>query len=424
MHNLTTKYYWQQIKNYLWHYPQNLFANIILGFPSRKLTLIGVTGTDGKTTTANLIQQTLLNAGIKSEAFTTINSPGLHTTSPDAKVIQQAFLDMSQKGITHCVLETTAHGLDQFRFLGCHFKVSVITNITHEHLDDFPNLELYTKAKTHLFNHSDIKIFNADDNSYPYFKKLFPKHLSYSIEKKSDFQATNINIDKQKMSFIVNGEKIITDSNYHYQIYNILAACTVISSLDLPLSLITKTVIKFPETKGRREIVENNLRLKTIIDFAHTPNALEVTLSSLRQTTPGRLIVIFGATGGRDKSKRPIMGKNVSEIADIAFITADDTRSEKIEEINQQIIAGIDPKKSIEMTPDDSMLPNTKKFLYFNIPNRQDAFNLAIKFAKAGDTVIACGKGHETTILHGTTEYPWSEAEAFRTAFRLRSQNV
>ena len=424
MHNLTTKYYWQQLKNYLWHYPQNLLANILLGFPSRKLTLIGITGTDGKTTTATLIQHILLNAGIKAEAFTTINSPGLHTTSPDAKVIQQSFVEMNQKGITHCVLETTAHGLDQFRFLGCHFKSCVITNITHEHFDDFPTIDLYTKAKSRLFANSDTKIFNADDSSYPFLKKLFPKHLSYSIDKKSDFQATNIIIDKQKMSFTVNGKKIITDSNYHYQIYNILAAIAVISSLNLSIDLVSKTVEIFPETKGRRENIENNFNFKTIVDFAHTPNALAVTLSSLRQTSTGRLIVIFGATGGRDQSKRPIMGKNVSELSDIAIITADDTRNEKVEDINKQIISGIDPQKSILIDPLNPVITKPKLFHYANISNRQDAFNLAIKIAKAGDTIIACGKGHETTILHGKTEYPWSEAEAFRTAFRLKSQNV
>lgn len=424
MHNLTTKYYWQRLKNYLWHFPRNLFAVISLAFPSRKLTLIGVTGTDGKTTTATLIHQILINAGIKAEAFTTINSPGLHTTSPDARILQQAFLNMSKNGTTHCVLETTAHGLDQFRFLACHFKVGVITNITHEHFDDFPNIDLYTKAKSRLFYQSDIKIFNADDSSYSNLKKLFPKHLSYSIDKKSNFQAKNINFDKQQMSFTVNGQKIITDSNYHYQIYNILAALAVTSSLNLPLDLVIKSVKNFPETKGRRENIQNNFNFKTIVDFAHTPNALAVTLSSLRQTTPGKLIVIFGATGGRDKTKRPIMGKNVSELADIAIITADDTRNEKIEDINQQIISGIDSKKAIEINPLDPVISNPKLFHYANVSNRQDAFNLAVKIAKAGDTIIACGKGHETTILHGSTEYPWSEAEAFRTAFRLKTQNV
>jgi len=146
-----------------------------------------------------------------------------------------------------------------------------------------------------------------------------------------------------------------------------------------------------------------------LIDFAHTPNALESILSSLKNKTEKKLIIIFGATGGRDKSKRPLMGEIASKYADIAIITSDDTRNESIDDINQQIISGIIPSNN---------------FSYFNIPNRQDAFNKALQIAKKGDTVIACGKGHENTILHGSTEYPWSEADAFRTALRQRSKRV
>ena len=165
--------------------------------------------------------------------------------------------------------------------------------------------------------------------------------------------------------------------------------------------------------KGRREIVKNDLHIQCIIDFAHTPNALYQTLSSLKLVTKGKLICLFGATGGRDQSKRPIMGKVVSQNCDIGIITADDTRNEKIDNINQQIIGGIDPEQI-----------KKNKFTYYNVPNRQDAFNLAVSLAKSGDTIVACGKGHETTILHGNTEYPWSESDAFKTAFRTRDQNV
>jgi UDP-N-acetylmuramoyl-L-alanyl-D-glutamate--2,6-diaminopimelate ligase len=202
-----------------------------------------------------------------------------------------------------------------------------------------------------------------------------------------------------------------------------LACYSVFSELKLDQKIFQETISHFPETKGRREEVENSFRIRTIIDFAHTPNALAVTLSSLRRTTEGKLIVIFGATGGRDKSKRPIMGKNVSELSDIAIVTADDTRNEKVEDINQEIISGFNPK-SVLLDPINPVISKASVFHYANIANRQDAFNFAIKIAKAGDTVIACGKGHETSILHGNTEYPWSEAEAFRTAFRLKTQNV
>lgn len=403
MHLLPTKFYVQRAKNYLWHLPKSLIANLFYGFPSRKLILIGVTGTDGKTTTSTLIYHCLINAGFKADLITTINSPGLHTTSPDPMLLQKMFSDLVKKGVTHCVVETTAHGLDQFRFFGCKFYTSLITNVSHEHLDDFPTLDFYAKAKSTLFRQSINKIFNHDDNYFKYFNRQFPKNITYSIESKSDYQATNIYLDSNKMTFDVNQLKITTDSNYRYQIYNILAALAVTDTLKISTTVFLKTVKKFPETKGRREIVNNDLKIKTIVDFAHTPRALEQTLLSLRQVSKGKLICIFGATGGRDQTKRPLMGKVVSQNSDIAIITADDTRNEKVEDINRQIISGI-----IE----------SKNFKYYNIPSRQDAFNLAVKLAKPGDTIVACGKGHETTILHGATEFPWSETEAFRTAFR------
>ncbi|MFA5025266.1 MAG: UDP-N-acetylmuramoyl-L-alanyl-D-glutamate--2,6-diaminopimelate ligase [Candidatus Shapirobacteria bacterium] len=415
----------RKLKNLLWHLPQSIFWNLYFKFPSRKLILIGVTGTDGKTTTCTLLQKLLENSGIKCGVISTISSPGLHTTSPDPKILQQMFLDYQKNGYTHVICEVTSHAIDQYRYFGCHFKISLITNISHEHLDYHKTIENYTATKAKLFSQSDFGVINRDDSQYQALSKMITIPVStYSIKNKSDFTAKNIEIDSNTLNFTVNDHKLTTDSNYEYQIYNILASFAVFSKLNLDPKIFSQTIIKFPETKGRREIIENSLHLKTIIDFAHTPNALLVTLSSLRLTTKGRIIVIFGATGGRDKSKRPIMGKNVSELSDIAIITADDTRNEKVEDINQQIISGINLQKSILIDSLNPIITDPSKFHYANIPNRQDAFNLAIKIAKAGDTIIACGKGHETSILHGSTEYPWSEAEAFRTAFRLKSQNV
>jgi len=415
----------RKLKNLFFHLPQSIFWNIYFGFPSRKLTLIGVTGTDGKTTCCTLLQRLLENSGIKCGIISTISSPGLHTTSPDPKDLQKIFSDYKKQGFTHVVCEVTSHALDQFRYFGCHFKISLITNISHEHLDYHKNIENYIDTKAKIFLQSSLAVINHDDLHYLPLKKLI--HIptfTYGIKNKSNFTASHIKINPESLNFTINHQNFTTDSNYEYQIYNMLACYAVFSKLNLDSKIFSVTITHFPETKGRREEIKNDFNLKTIIDFAHTPNALAVTLSSLRKTTKGRIIVIFGATGGRDKSKRPIMGKNVSELADIAIITADDTRNEKIEEINQQIIAGIDPKKSIEINPINPIITKTKKFHYANIPNRQDAFNFAIKIAKNADTIIACGKGHETTILHGNTEYPWSEAEAFRTAFRLKTQNV
>lgn len=418
MLNTYYRIYFQKLKNILWHFPKSIFYNFYYHFPSKKLILIGITGTDGKTTTANLIHQSLLNAGIKTGLICTLGVKignqeiklGLHTTSPDSSVVQRLLRQMVDEGLTHAVVEVTAHALDQHRYSGCHFHITAITNTSHEHLDDFLNQAHYVNTKSKLFKNSDISILNRDDPSYKLIlPKLKHRPKTISIIEKSDYQAKDIVISPKLLSFKVNNLFFKTNSAFHYQIYNILIAHAVLDQLHLDSKILLSTIKQFPEIKGRREEVKNNYKIRCLIDFAHTPAALQTTLNSLRLQTTGKLIVIFGATGGRDPSKRPLMGRVVSEIADIAIITADDTRHELVENINLQIISGIDTNRL-----------NNHKFIYYDIPNRQDAFNLAVKLSSPKDTIIACGKGHETTILHGKTEYPWSESEAFRTAFRQK----
>jgi UDP-N-acetylmuramoyl-L-alanyl-D-glutamate--2,6-diaminopimelate ligase len=439
MSQTSLKSHFQKIKNELIHLPKGLFYNIKYGFPTKKLTLIGITGTDGKTTTCTLIYEILKEAGYKTGLITTIGAKlgdkemdtGLHTTSPDPALLQQMFSEMVKAGLTHVVCEVTSHALDQHRFYGCNFTVGAITNTSHEHLDYHHSMENYIASKAKLFEQSNLAILNADDYSFKQLKETISiPFKTFSVKVKSDYQAKEVKLDTKQLKFKVNDTIIRTDSNYSYQAYNILTALAVVKELGVDPKIVQKVVAHFPETKGRREEVSNNFKFRTIVDFAHTPAALESTLNSLKTITSGNLIAIFGATGGRDSSKRPIMGDVVSKIANIAIITADDTRNENIEDINQQIISGIDSKKSecfdyqeINSNQQYSKVSQLakEKFVYFNVPNRQDAFNLAIKLAQTGDTVIACGKGHETTILHGSTEYPWSESEAFRTAFRLRN---
>lgn len=402
------------IKKYFYHLPKAIFWNLAYQFPHRKLILIGVTGTDGKTTTCTLIQKTLQNSGMKVGIISTISSPGLHTTSPEPQVLQKLFTDFVNQGCTHVVCEVTSHSLDQFRYWGCHFNVSVLTNISHEHLDYHQTMDKYMQAKSLLFSQSKIAILNRNCGFFTDFaKKMTTPYITYGTKLKSDIRARHVKLTNKSLSFTVDKFNFITDSNYHYQLFNILAALAVCRQLNISNKLIADTIKIFPNTNGRRQEVDNDYSFRTIVDFAHTPNALYQTLSSLRLVTKGKLICLFGATGGRDQSKRPIMGKVVSQNCDIGIVTADDTRNENIVDINNQIISGFDQTKI-----------KNESFTYHNIPNRQDAFNLSIKLAKAGDTVVACGKGHETTILHGNTEYPWSESDAFKTAFRNKSQNV
>jgi UDP-N-acetylmuramoyl-L-alanyl-D-glutamate--2,6-diaminopimelate ligase len=433
------RYLLQKAKNLLWHLPKSLYFNLYYRRPASRLTLIGITGTDGKTTTSSLVYQVLINAGIKAGLVTTIGAKyndqaidtGLHLTSPDAAMIQRLLRQMADAGITHVVLETTSHALDQFRYFGCHFAVAGLTNTSHEHLDDFFTMDNYILAKSKLFTHAHNCLLNKDDPSYPLISsKIKPKKITtYSVNQPSKLQAKNIKISPKLLRFNVGPYQFITDTIYRYQIYNILLAFGICQKLKIPTQIFLDTIRHFPEIPGRRQELPNRYGFKTIIDFAHTPAALAQTLNSLKAKaiTPGNLIAIFGATGGRDKSKRPLMGETVASIANIAIVTADDTRQENINQINQDIIEGFPATAQfadhVQLGPtalSQISLKAKKNFVYFNVPNRQDAFNLAVRLAQKGDTIIACGKGHETTILHGSTEYPWSETEAFRTAFRLK----
>jgi len=426
---LSTKILLQHIINQIWHRPLSFVARLINFYPDKKITIIGVTGTDGKTTTATLIYHVLKNAGHNVSLISTVEAKighqtidvGLHTTSPDKFKTFKLIRQMVRSGSRYLVAEVTAHALDQYRFGNIIFDIGIITNTSREHLDDFATMDNYIKTKIKLLAKSKYAIINKDDNSYTYTTKLTNAKATYSIDKPSQFQAKRIRISPTTMSFTVKKLKFSTNSTYKYQIYNILAAYIACKKLKIKHQLFQQTIVNFPTIKGRREELENNLDIRTIIDFAHTPKALEETLGSLKKNTTNRLIVVFGATGGRDQGKRPMMGKAVYQHSNIALITADDTRNENIVDINKQIIAGIPAKNSQQLTADQIKKISPHKFNYFDIANRQDAFNLAVKIAKPGDTIIACGKGHETSILHGKTDYPWSEAEAFRLAFKLKN---
>lgn len=406
----------QKIKNYLWHLPKSIYFDYRYAHPSRSLVLIGITGTDGKTTTSTLIYHILRENGINAGLISTLGAryadkiidTGFHTTSPDPAVVQPLFREMVDSGVTHAVIEVTAHALDQYRFQGCRFRIAGLTNTSHEHLDDFLHLDHYILTKARLFANADITVLNRDDPSFKIISPLVKKPVTFGTSAAARYRYTTPQISSGRLKFSINGHKIDSDSPFAYQAGNITLAFAICDQLKIDTQTVTKVVTNFPEIKGRRENVNNSHQLHCIVDFAHTPAALKETLSSLRQQTPGKLIVIFGATGGRDPSKRPLMGRTVAELADTAIVTADDTRNEKIEDINRLIIEGI------------TSATTHPGFKYYDIPNRQEAFNQAVKLAKKGDTIIACGKGHETTILHGQTEYPWSESEAFRTALKQR----
>lgn len=339
------------------------------GFAGRKLKIIGVTGTDGKTTTSHLIYEILQEAGFKVALVSTVAAyigdeeidTGFHVTSPEPWLLQPLLKKIEKKGFTHLVLEVTSHGLDQNRFVGVKFYVGVITNITHEHLDYHGTFEKYRAAKMKLLRMS----------KHPIFK----------------YTKTRIKITNPALA----GE---------YNLYNIGAAVAVTRIFNVQDSIINKAVREFKGVPGRMEEIRLGQPFRVIVDFAHTPNALEQVLKELKkQKAKGkRLILVFGCPSRRDTIKRPIMGQIAIKLADRVIITAEDPRTESLDEIYAQITGGEEG--------------------FLREDDRQKAINLAVGMAGPGDIVVATGKGHEKSMCFGTTEYPWSDREAFEKAIK------
>ncbi len=382
----------------LYHLLSAIAANIRYGFPSHNLTVIGVTGTDGKTTTTTLIYEILKAAGYKTSMITTVNAviagksydTGLHVTNPDPFSVQKYLRQAAEHGDTHMVLEVTSHGLSQHRVLGIRFVIGVITNVTHEHLDWHRTFDRYLAAKLSLLTRATIAVINRDE---------------------ADLYTRAIPLLRRKnlITYGIHREAMITPQTYpfttqlpgEFNQYNCLAALSVASALEIPKKIAQKAVAEFSGVPGRMEIVKHD-PFTVIVDFAHTPNAIDRALKTARESTKKRLIHVFGSAGLRDTSKRPLMGKASGTYADVIVLTEEDYRTENIETIMDEISAGIEPGPQV-----------------YRFPNRQNAVDFAVKLAEKGDVVIITGKGHEQSLARGRHEYPWSDKEAVKKAVKL-----
>lgn len=379
----------QQTINNFYHLPKAALANFFYGFPTRKLKVIGVTGTDGKTTTTNMIYQILKDAGKKVSMISSINATiggksydtGFHVSSPDPLTVQKLARNALNNKDEYLILEVTSHGLDQYRFWGIKFDIGVITNITHEHLDYHKTFTNYLNTKLSLLKAVKQAVINQNLKD-----KLKQKSVSFGLSK-GDFNQKDI-----KLNLKIPGD---------YNTENALAALAVAFVLGIDRKNAQDSLESFETVKGRMNEVKNRLGIKIIIDFAHTPNALEQALKALKEQSKGRIIAVFGCAGLRDIGKRPLMGEIATRLANLTVITSEDPRGH-LTEINKQIISGIDEKKHKENRD------------YFIKENRKEAIEFAIKkLAKPGDTVGIFGKGHENSInLDGTREIPWSDFEA------------
>jgi len=394
----------QELINFFYHLPKAILANLFYGSPSRGLTVIGVTGTDGKTTTTNMIYQILKSAGKKVSMVSTINAyvggkvldTGFHVTSPDPFMVQKFAKEALDNGDQYLVLEVTSHALDQYRFWGIKFEVGVITNITHEHLDYHKTFENYLQTKLSLLKNINYAVINENLNRLPRFARNDDgkRMVTFGLNK-GDFNQKDVKL------------KLNLPGNYNIE--NALAALSVAFALNIDKNIARVALEKFSNLKGRMEVVKNNKGIKIVIDFAHTPNGLEQALNTLKAQTKGRLISLIGAEGFRDIGKRSMMGEIAQRLSNIVIVTAVDPRGQ-METINSQITEGASKAEAKE------------GINFFIIEDRQKAIDFAINsLAKKGDTVGIFGKGHETAMnLDGKGEIPWSDFEAVNRALRVK----
>lgn len=374
-------------------------ANTVNAFPSKGMIIIGVTGTDGKTTTSNLIYHILKKAGYKAALISTLGAQidgknyetGFHVTTPSAFALQKYIKIAKEKKCTHIVLEVTSHALNQNRVFGIKFNIGVLTNITHEHLDYHKSYKNYVYEKLKLLKNSDVAIVNSNGEWFPYVQKeISPEKLkTYSLD--GHFKGDT---SGETLPFKIKSS-LIGDFNKE----NIIAGTLVAMELGIENSVIDNAIQSFKAPIGRTQVIESGNIGMVMIDFAHTPNAFEGILKEVRVKTSGKLIHVFSCAGERDKSKRPEMGKVASRFDDVIILTSEDPRKEPAEKINDEIMSGIDKKDSLEI---------------HQILDRKDAICYALSQAKSDDTVIITGKGHERSMNYGHGEIPWSDEKVVR----------
>ncbi|MCY4064034.1 MAG: UDP-N-acetylmuramoyl-L-alanyl-D-glutamate--2,6-diaminopimelate ligase [Chloroflexi bacterium] len=395
-------------------------------FPSRKLVVIGVTGTDGKTTTCLLLHSILKRVSdIKAGYISTISADfgdetsatGLHVTTPSAPRIQAYLAKMVHAGLTHCILEMTSHGLAQGRLQGVDIDVAVLTNVMHEHLDYHGSWEDYRAAKAIMFRmlqgswrkpgQKKVSIISADDPSGDYFAAILAdRHINYSIGKQACYRASDIAYTTAGTRFQVAGQALALKLPGEFNIANALAAVCAARALGIGWDAIKAGIAAVEGIPGRMERIDEGQDFIAMVDFAHTPNALKRALEAGRQMlAPGkRLIAVFGSAGLRDVEKRRLMAETSAQLADMTILTAEDPRTESLEDILAMMAAGCLTAGGVE----------GKTFM--RIPDRGEAIYEACQMARAGDLVMACGKGHEQSMCFGTVEHPWDDREALRSA--------
>ncbi len=389
--------------------------------PGAEMTLIGVTGTNGKTTSTLLLKHILEDSlgakvGLVGTNGNWIGDMELATerTTPDSYTLQKLFRQMADEGCTHVVMEVSSHALDQDRVAELRFTVGVFTNLTQDHLDYHKTMENYAAAKAKLFSISDQGIINLDDPWAEYFLHQAKCPVStYAIDNSSAAlvaEAIRLLPDRVEFTAVMGEERqeIRLGIPGRFSVYNALDVLACCHALGISLEVSARSLSTAKGVKGRVEPVPTDGDYTVLIDYAHTPDALENVLRTVRETAPGRVVAVFGCGGDRDRGKRPIMGKIGTSLADFAIITSDNPRTEDPDSIIQEILSGVETDKS----------------RYTAITDRSQAIAYAINRHQSGDVILLAGKGHETYQEINHVKYPMDEREIVAEILERRKEST
>jgi UDP-N-acetylmuramoyl-L-alanyl-D-glutamate--2,6-diaminopimelate ligase len=379
------------------------------GHPAKQLKIIAITGTNGKTTTANYLNEILKISGLKTALFSTatIEIAGerklndLNLTVPPVAQLQRFFRDAARAHVDYVILEATSQGLHQRKFLGVPFHMAVLTNITEDHLDYHQTMDAYAKAKALLFAaHPAYIVLNTDSAYFDLFNQYdaAKQKITYGRAKSADFH-----IDRSKLypagvetyaHYRDTKYELATSIPGEFNIYNMTAAAAAAALLGIDAETIADGIAELSSLPGRYEILQTKTPYTVVVDYAHTPDGLERLLKSAKETTKGRVILVFGSMGERDRPKRPIMGRIAAAHADLVFVTDEENDQEPRAQIRAEILRDI--KKSPKV---------------HEIDGRSDAIRAALETAKKGDTILITGLGHEVYRLLDGQRIHWADQE-------------
>ena len=398
------------------------------GHPGRRLRVVGVTGTDGKTTTIHLISTLLEAAGYRTGLLSTVHSKvgdrlsanEYRFTTPEAPQVQALLAEMVTAGVDYAILESTSHGLALHRLDGCEYDVAVVTNVTADHLDFHRSRGEYLAAKGRLFAMLDrsadkgvekVAVLNADEPAAAYFRGLTQARVvTYAVQEAADIQAIDVSPIEWGSRFRLRAEgnevEVALGLPGLFNVYNGLAAAAVALSQGMSLAAVRDALASFPGLPGRLERIDGGQPFTVVVDFAHAPEALRRALAFLREHCRGRLIVVFGCIGEREKPRRAGMGLAAAELADFAVLTNDNPFREDPEAILAEIAQGLEKAGRHE------------GHHFVRIPDRREAIAHALAMAVEGDIVLLAGKGHEQSIIIGDAVIPWDDRRVARELLR------